>query len=668
MPVSENEQSALSEYLKNLFDEFQKNRKPLAKEAQRNLDAFKSISTDVWKHGEAEGWRSDTVVPLTHEKVMAAYSVILDTTLREGKIPVKFEQSPYEEEELQDLPEEQRAAIEETIDEADDLVGQQFQDCKADKQYARNVLSNLIYGETYAKYHTHIVKRSGWKQVSMAPEGVENPEQYTRFEPFVNERTQPGWKYVSWWSIYRDLEDDDLQKNAGIIEREMITAYELRRLKGGEYYLDEQIENAIKAAKQPGNQESAIEDQDDMPPYLREVMHRRKTIDRKFFWCRVPRHIAEDFENNVIKKMGDVESYWIDTEFSDGDEVEIHAEMADEHVIRYARVPEGERPYERAVLEELLDHPNGSSMPGNLRHSQRGATGAVRAVEDNLKLSANIILAQKPNALKMKDKEFVPGKNIEISDEIDDVRQGMMQVVIQDVSQSLLPILGIFERYADEAANMPKIMQGQTHAKDKPDTLGEINILQSNSLRYAGTIIRNLDNGLVEPMSNRFHKFNMEDPDQTKGKGNFVARPMGFSAFQDRVVRIHKIMQGLALVMKFPQLEAETKTRAILEDIWQFNDVDPEKYIKSEDEKRQEASEKMQAMIAQLKLKKQLEAEAIATQEQVKDADHARDIEKEAVKSELKKDEKGQEFDQEITKAVMDAVQRPPAMVNQGLQ
>ena len=665
MLVSDNAENALSEYLKNLFDEFSENRKPIAKEAQKDLDAFKSISNDIWKKGEAKGWRSDTFVPMTHEKVMAAYAVILDTVLQEGQIPIQFEQSPYEEELMQDLPQEQQDELQEAIDEATDLVKQQLMDCNADRQFGKNILSCLIYSETYAKYHTHVVKREGWKKISMAQPGMENQDQYDRYEPFISERTQPAWKYISWWSIFRDIEEDDMQKSAGVIEMEMITAYELRKLKGAPFYLNDQIDGAIKAAKQPGNEESNIEDKDDMPPYLRDIMHRKKTIRRLFCWCRIPRHIAEDFENTVIKKSGDdVSSYWIDTEFADGDEVEIHAEMADEHVIRYARVPEGERPYERAILEDLLDHPTGLSMPRKLRHPQRGANGSVRAVEDNLKLSANIMTATMGEDAKIPT-EFEPGKNIKLPEMGDRIGDHIQQFIVQDVSQSLLPILGIFERYADEAASMPKIMQGQTHAKEKPDTLGEINILQSNSMRYAGTIIRNLDNGLIEPMGNRFHKFNMEDPEQTKGKGNFIARPLGYSSFQDKIVRVKKIMQGLFLVMKFPELQKETKIRAILKDIWQFNDVDPEKYIKSEEEKRQDAEDSMKAMMMQMKLKDQLQDRALAKQEQVKDADLQRDIEKETAKSALKKDEKGQEFDQNLFTKIMDMTHQGAQQVGQ---
>jgi len=122
MAISEDSQSGLSKYLQELFSEFEKNRKPLESEAQKNLDAFKSISNGFWKDGEAgssgdddDDWRSDTFVPLTAEKVMAAFALIMDTVIQGGKIPLTLVRSPYEEDAPEDLPDEQRETEEEAL-------------------------------------------------------------------------------------------------------------------------------------------------------------------------------------------------------------------------------------------------------------------------------------------------------------------------------------------------------------------------------------------------------------------------------------------------------------------------------------------------------------------------------------------------------------------------
>jgi len=541
-------------------------------------------------------------------------------------------------------------------------------DCKAPQQYAKNILSSAIYGETYGKYITHEVVRKGWRREQMAPQGLQDSGQYDRFVPTSETRTQPGWKYLSWWSCYRDLENDNLQKGQGFFEREHTSAFELRKLKGGAFYLDEQIDEAIKQAKQSGSQDSHITEMDGMPPADRNILYRRKTVDRKFFWGRVPRDIIDEFEQSTMDGQN-ISDYSFDVDYDDGDHVEVHVEMANEFIIRYARVPEGERPYEYAYFEDLLDHAGKLGIPQKLRPIQRSLNGVVRAIEDNLKLSANVILAIKRRLMKTKSDKIKPGMLIDLAEEAERASDAMQQVVIQDVSQSLLPIEGLLERFGDEAVQLPKVMQGQAHEKQKADTLGEIQILQANAGKYIGTVISNHDNGLIEPMGNRFHRFNMEDPDQIKGKGNFVARALGFSSFQDKIIRVKRLMQMMMLVMQDPELRKEGKLRKMMEDIFEINDVDPDEYLKSEEEKRQDAEDAFKAMMQRKQMADQMRQQAIQESEAVKEEDKRREIETEAAKSEFDKEEAvlesalemerdAQKYDQELINMVINGAQQ----------
>jgi len=620
------ELSSLGYYIKEtLFDNWKKERQGIEIEMQTNLDAFNAVVTgDFWKQGEAEGWRSDTFVQITKMKVMTAYSMVIDILLQGGKIPFTLKSSPWDMVVLEDLPIEQRNQIEDAMDDMKGLIQQQLVDCHADRQLMKTVMSAAIYGETYAKYYVHEVERTGFQEAN------------GQWEPYRNTVTSPAFEYVSNWAIYRDLETEDLQAGQGIIQRSMISPYELRQKMGGDgYWIDDAIMRAIAEADEPSQTQGST-DTSALPPGLRNIQHRHKTMEGMEFWGRVPRILVEQFEADIERKSATKEASiqmfdFLDYEH-DGDEVEIMAVMADDEIVRYSRNKPDSRPYYRTVWEIALDETSGTGIPKNLRSVQKVINGGVRAFEDNKKLSANVMAAVKRQYIPNWDGAFKPGLEIELSDECDDARKAIQQVIIQDVGQTLLDLIGIFERYADEASQLPKIMQGVTHDKQRPDTLGEMNMLQANAGKYLGGVIKNFDEGLIEPVVTDFYKYNMADPEIQKGKGNYIAKPLGFTSFQNQVVRLQKLMQGLNLVMSSEVLLAETKVKEVLEEIWKAFDIDAGQVMKTPEEKQAEAQQAAE-MQAQAEAKQQqMIQEQMMMAEAAKQQDHQRNMEELQVK------------------------------------
>jgi len=621
------ELSSLGYYIKDtLFENWRRERQSIEIEMQTNLDAFNAVVTgDFWKQGETEGWRSDTFVQITKMKVMTAYSMIIDILLQGGKIPFTLKPSPWDSVMFEDLPDEQRRQIEDSIDDMKGLIQQQLVDCHADRQLMKTVMAAAIYGETYAKYYVHEVERTGFQ-----------PTEYDQWEPYRNIVTSPAFEYVSNWAIYRDLETEDLQAGQGIIQRSMISPYELRQKMGGNgYWIDEAIERAIAEADEP-SQTLASTDTSTLPPGLRNIQHRHKTMESFEFWGRAPRVLVEQFENELKRKGATKEASiqmfdFLDYEH-DGNEAEIMVVMADDEIVRYSRNKPNSRPYYRTVWEIALDETSGTGVPKNLRSVQKVINGAIRAFEDNKKLSANVMAAVKRQYIPNWDGTFKPGLEIELSDECDDARKAIQQVIIQDVGQTLLDLVGIFERYADEGSQLPKIMQGVTHDKQRPDTLGELTMLQANAGKYLGGVIKNFDEGLIEPVITDFYKYNMSDPEIQKGKGNYVAKPLGFTSFQNQVVRLQKMMQGLNLVMSSEVLMAETKVREVLEEIWKAFDIDTGQVMKTPEEKQAEAQQAAE-MQAQAEAKeRQMIQEQMAMAEAAKQQDHQRNMQELQVK------------------------------------
>lgn len=597
------EKSGLAYYLRQeLFHHWQKERKQLLESKwQRNIDAFNSVTTGFWKKDEAKDWRSDTFIALTKMKVLAAYSIILDMLLQGGKIPFELVPSPWDFVVLEDLPDEECQYIKDAIEDMTGIIHQQLVDCNADRQLMKHIMSGAIYGETYSKWFVQDVERNGFKQTSFAPEGLQDPQgQYARFESFKTTHNSPAWGYVSVWNIFRDLETDDLQAGQGIIQRQMISPYMLRQKIGQPLYNGRAIQKAIKSAKQPGGPESS-QDTPTLPPGLRDIAYRHNTIENLEFWVRVPRKVVDDYEEE-LKTNGDQFNSEVEIEY-DGDEVEIMAVLADNEIVRYARNQPNNRPFDRAVWEIKLDHVEATSVADNVEDEQLALVGMVRAFEDNKKLSANVILATKkdmlaPGAL---DDGIKPGMDIEVADEVDDARKAVQQIIIHDVGQTLLDGIALMERYGDEASQIPKLSQGFIPDKKKPDTAYELSQLLTNAGKYIGGVIKNFDEGLLEPNTNRFYKYNMEDPELEKGKGNFIAKALGFTSFQNKMLRSQNLQRFFALLLSSEILANEGKVSEILAEIAKTLDLEPSQVLKTIEQKQKEAKERQNSPEFQLR-------------------------------------------------------------------
>jgi len=636
-----NQETGLAYYLRNeIYEPWKRERERLIEgKWQANLNAFNAVSDSFWKHEEAEDWRSDTFIQLTKMKIMGAYSMVTDMQLQGGRFPLTYVPSPWDRVRLEQLTEQERRILLESLEDMTQLVLQQMQDCRAQKQLKRCMLSGGIYGEYFAKRFVHEIERRNFVAQSMAPEGYQDMQgQYTRYEKQVDMVTQPAWEYKSVWSIFRDLETDNLQEGVGVVERQLISPYELRQKMNLPFYLPQAAERAIKEAPKKGTTEPADQSNTmSLPPWLREIDHRFKTMDYLEFWGRVPRKIVEEFEQTLDEPadytiVQDVED--------DGDEVEIMACLAGLEIVRYTRTVPHERPFYRGVWEEHLDHVDATGVADNLKDVQKVLNGLVRAYEDNTKLSSDVIIAFHESMFAPWDKKIKPGLVLNPNESLDDVRKGLQQVVIQNTGEQCISGIEFYERKGDEQSMLPRIIQGDIAEKKKPDTLGEMQMLFESAGKYLGGVIRNADEDLIEPLGRDFYEYNMEDPNiDPSVKGNFIAKPLGFTSFQNKVVRINALMTYLSLLISSELLAGEGKLRGILEEIAKGTDLEPSQVLKSAEEKQADQE-------ATLEARKRDAAEGLQVAEMVKametrfekfmaEVKAQLDMEKQAAKAEL---------------------------------
>ena len=576
-------------HLSELFRQYEQNRRTTQDKWDRNHRAFiREEGDEIWKTGEGQKWRSKTYIGKTREKVMAAAAMVIDTILQGGKVPYAYKPSPWQN--GTDLTPEDQMMVEASIEAMTNLTNQQLVDTHADRQLMKHAMCMGLYGCTWGKKIVHSVKRTGWRKQTITVDGIEDYSRVPTAETWAKWQTQfmsPGWVYVPVWDIFSDVEaGEDIQNGAGVFHRQIASPYWLRSKIGRPFFITANLIAAAKEAQTTGDATNVAgtDDWSTLAPLLRDVKFRKNTLTYREFWGRIPRKMAEAIESSLeaYQWNGELADIAPDIEEEPGDEVEVLACTCGSHLVRYCRNEPDNRPFAYAKCEDNIEEETPWGIADNCEPLQMVINGAFRAFEDNKKLAANVILAIKRRLIKNCPTEITPGMKLELAEECDDARKAIQQVVIQDVGQTLLSLLEIANPMLDDASMVPRIAQGYTDPNTQTAT--EISVRQAQASKYMGMLIRNLDEGIIEPLIEYLYQFNMDDPEVEAGKGNYIVQALGFSAYQNKVERVRKIQELMALALSSPVLTERTKIDNLYRELVKATDLDPDFVVVSEQE------------------------------------------------------------------------------------
>lgn len=631
--VTNNISTALAGYITDtIFANMSTNRAPLEDTWNECRDAFQAVVEGKWKSDEASGLRSQTFVNETRQKIMAAYSILIDTLLTGGRIPFMLSPSPWDNTVIEDLPDEEQDLIRDGIEDMTGLIQQQLRDCNADRALMRNLLSMCEYGETIAKKSVITVVRKGYaiQQVDLSAGPISDlsriPETLDQYERTEEAHDSPSWEYVSIWDFFRDLETDVLREGHGCIHRRYVTPYWLRQKKGQYLFIDDAIEEAIKSVKSDEQTKLTSADQNTLPPYLRDIQVHKGTIRYLEFWGRLPRKKVEEFEQYLMEQNAGVEDYEIPTLVFDetdddnsGDEIECMVCVAGGYVVRFARTTPDLRPFFRAIFEENLDELGARGIAQNVSDMQNVLNGVQRAIEDNMKLSANVILATIDDLISGPLDKVIPGMRIHLTPEAAQSKEApLTPVIVPNVTDPLMKLYEMCRNNLDEESMVPRTLQGIQIDKGR-DTAYEISQRVERAGKYLAQVIRNVDEGLIEPIITEFYDYDMMDPGVDAGKkGNYVVKALGFTSYQDRVVRIQNLRTMMEIALAAPGIATELAWRQIAESVAKALDLDIDQTLLSRQDKEKAANEQAggaQDLLAQKTAAeiKKLNAEADAT-------------------------------------------------------
>lgn len=582
-PTAASPNTEAGRYLRKVGERWHHERGDLETKWNTNRDHFNRVFKKVFKSKDGEGWRSRAVPGYLRQKVMTAYALMIDLMLQNGRIPFAMKPSRRLRHQA-GFDNEIYAA---SVQRAQDRIQDQFALCRADRAFMSNIFAGALYGRTWAKKTRGIFSEAGWEPVPIP--GVRdmhsiNPDTLS-YRSYMSEYTGPAWEYVSNWEMFADPEWDHPRdpNSTGTFQERLVTPRWLRDRRQGDYYIPHNIDLVLRNVTRAQFRQDK-QDTDTLPPYLRKIVNLKRLITYREWWVWIPREIAEQTEKELVD-LG--RGRWAPPTLNEeaensGDDVYVMCCTANDEVVRWAKVNPNEFPFFMCDWDKAVDEPMPNGVADNAEFAQNLLAGSIRMYINNKRLACNVQHAANTSIFKNPPKEVEPGTVVHLKGSTDDLKKGWQQIITEDVGENLMGMIRLGLQFGDEDTLIPKIAQGLDDDKDK--TAYEVSQQLSRSDKYTGSVARNYDEALIEPIATEFHRDNMEDPDIQDGQGDYVVEAQGFQAVQDRIYRVSIYRQLLDLALSNPELARRAKIGPMLDHITRAMTVDPNDVWLSEEE------------------------------------------------------------------------------------
>ena len=136
---------------------------------------------------------------------------------------------------------------------------------------------------------------------------------------------------------------------------------------------------------------------------------------------------------------------------------------------------------------------------------------------------------------------------------------------------------------ADDATGIPSYSHGQTGVQGTGRTAAGISMLMGAAQLSIKSVVKNIDDYLLQPLGEAFYAFNMQFDFDPAAKGDLEVKARGTESLMKNEVRSQRLMQ-LLQISGNPNLAAFVKLPVVLRELAQAMDLDAEKFINDERE------------------------------------------------------------------------------------
>lgn len=396
----------------------------------------------------------------------------------------------------------------------------------------------------------------------------------------IKEEIKPASKRIDHWDFFPDMNcGDSIHDGEYVFERDYLTYQQLADLRGmpGSGYIDSAITKVLKEGPKSSISQS---DRDSDKDARFEVWYYYGTLKSK----------------DLAMIDGDHECGCDEED----ERIPVTVVLVNETVIKGHVNPLGEGfPFDVFCWQRVLGHPFGIGVARQGRTAQKMVLAGVRALMDNMALSAIPMLGIIKGAVKSADGDMKLRKGkvwyIDPSTGIMNINDAIQTLVIPPMQAEMNAIIELGLKMMEDSTGISFLLQGQQGSA--PDTVGGMNLMHQNASSVLRRCARLFDENITTPHIKRYHDFLLADPSvPDDAKGDLEIEAIGSSSLVEREIQSMQLPQILQLTLN-PVFEKSPKKA--IDEILKSIKFDPAKFDMDEEEKQQMA-EMMQAQQQQV--------------------------------------------------------------------
>ena len=351
----------------------------------------------------------------------------------------------------------------------------------------------------------------------------------------ASERIAPTSRCISVWDFFPDpASGDDVQSGSYVLERDYLTARQLRRLARDPAYQGE----AIRLALEEGPQRRGRDDRQarEFPGETR--MTDSDVFEVWYYWGDIP---AEDLQSLGVDGLPPEQTH-----------MAAIVTMVNERIVKAALNPmdTGDFPYDVFPWEPVDGQPWGRGVPRKMSVPQRMLNAAARAMLENAGLSSGPQVIMRKGLVTPADGRYdITGRKLwffEGDDTTTDIRQVFHVFSIASNQAELQNIIAFALQMADETAALPMLMQGEQNP-GRPETLGGQTMRMNNASGMLRRIAKQADDSMFVPHLTRYYDWGMQHGPEAI-KGDLQVKAKGSSTLFQRDQSNQFLLQSAPLV------------------------------------------------------------------------------------------------------------------------
>ena len=613
MVESDSDSEYLAGYVQKKFEDVESSRRD---EEERWLDAYRQYRGLYGPETQFTSTeKSQVFIKVTKTKVLAAYGQITDVLFAGQRFPIGIEPTRIPEG-VEEAVHFDPKAPEELIDELSKTYGFEGDGRQIPAGATEDTMRDLYvgymkddlepieeklkpgYGKTSTSQTINPAHEASKKMEKLILDQLEESSaskhlRSTAFEmalfgtgilkgPFALEKEYANWnddgeyspviktvpkvENVSIWNFYPDSDAKNMDECEYIIQRHRLSHSELRGLKKRPYFREDAIDDCINMGTN----------------YVRKWWETDLEDYRNSY--NVDRFEILEYWGNIDKDMAEEAGLEVPDELKDSDTLQINCWVCHNIILRLVinpftpkRIPYCASPYELNPYSFF-----GVGLAENMTDTQTLMNGFMRMAVDNAVLSGNLIFEiDETNLVPGQDLSLYPGKVFR--------RQGgapgqaLFGTKYPNVSNENMMMFDKARQIADDATGIPSFSHGQTGVQGTGRTAAGISMLMGAAQLSIKSVVKNIDDYLLQPLGEAFYAFNMQFNYDPKVKGDLEVKSRGTESLMKNEVRSQRLLQ-LLQISNNPNLAAFVKMPVVLRELAKSMDLDADKLINDERE------------------------------------------------------------------------------------